>query len=166
MVSGSLPKFLDISAKSFFPCNNRHNNRDHKNFLEVICTFVGDDWEMIDEMVLLHSGDKRLLTLLEYRETRKPVVFSFLINSSRPVGSNFTQRKVNSKSSAETQRRVPHILTSQIPPFLPKVGNSRTYIQAFSPCKTKRDQFSDFRESWTSYEKTNALEKREKHEQW
>jgi len=42
MVFRSLPKFLDISTKSFFPCDNRHNNRDHTNFSEVICT-LGDD---------------------------------------------------------------------------------------------------------------------------
>lgn len=34
-------------------------------------------------------GDQRLSALVEHQETRKPVVFSFLINSPRPVGSNF-----------------------------------------------------------------------------
>lgn len=84
------------------------------------------------------TGDKRLLTLVEYQETRKPIVFSFLINSPRPVGSNFTRRKANSKSfSSEARCRVLHTLTSQIPPFLPKVG--KIALNVLISCKIKRD---------------------------
>lgn len=104
-------------------------------------------WKVMDEIVSLHWRQATFGVRAECRETRKPAVFSFLINSPRPVGSNFTRRKANSKSSAsETRHRAPHTLTSQVLPFLPKVRKFKVarLNWTFSLYKTKSNQIFFF----------------------
>lgn len=81
----------------------------------------------------------------ECRETRKPAVFSFLINSPRPVGSNFTRGK-RIRNRLRRGHRAPHILTSQISSFLPKVRKFKVVCSdfMFSPYETKRNRFFGF----------------------